>query len=339
MESSFFELKKYLAELGITYTYNDNRKVLTFSNKSIIKLQTLDVDEDELRGPEWSCIVIDEAAQVEENKYYTLADRARYKIGSRKIRILSNSKDVGPAHWIATNYSINPKPHHKLRTVTTYMNRKNLPPDYIPNLERRYPPGSALHKRWMLGEIIRMEGVIYPEFNQSFIVDKLPQFVATGAGVDWGTIDPFVILCGGVDYKGNLYIYEQFYQSGLAPSQYYPELERMCRGKATFIDHSAREMAEMSLKGFSVRYAEKSVLTGIETVRNRFTNKAIFIHSSCADLIRELYQYAWAPGSAKEKPEHKYSHSPDALRYLIMGIDDPVITQAEASRVASCFTF
>lgn len=338
MEAAFFELKKYLAELSIAYKWNENRKILTFSNNSIIKLQTLDVNEDELRGPEWSCIVVDEAAQIKESTYTTLIDRARYKIGSRKIRILSNSKDVSPAHWIAKFYQTNPRANHKLKTVTTYMNRKNLPPDYIPNLERRYPPGSQLHKRWMLGEIIGMEGVIYPEFNQSFIFKDIPKFVAELSGVDWGVHDPFVILNAGIDYKGNLYIYDEFYQAELAPSQYYPELERRCRNGPVFIDHSAREMAEMTMRNFNVHYAEKEVLTGIEVVRNRFTSKSVFIHESCVNTINSLYQYAWSTGT-KEKPEHKFSHAPDALRYLIMGVDDPAITPAQAARAASCFTF
>lgn len=329
-QGSFFELKKFLREIQVDYEFNQGSGVLTFPNGSTVTLQTLGVDPDEVRGPEWSLIVIDEAAQVAQEMWQAISDRARYKLHKGEtgelapnlVRVFTNSKDVNPSHWIMKEFILGKSPVHQLLTISTYVNRKNLPPDYIPKLEKRYPPGSDDHRRWLLGEIVSAEGAVYPQFGELHIIDRDPEFLQYPASsIDFGTRDPTVILGGGMDRLGNIYVLNEFVASELAPSERIPYIQQLCsHGGPIFIDHDPAMQVEMAQAGLTGTYAHKDVSLGIDYVKSRFVGRTLFIHRRCKSLINELYNYAWKKGDL-EKPEHKFSHGPDALRYLVVGLD------------------
>ena len=344
IESSFIEIIKYFDELKVPYTFNKNEHKFQLNyknNKAIIKCQSLDVPVDQLRGPEWSTVVIDEAAQISEDKWRTISDRARNKNGSRKVRVFSNSKDLSPYHWIMKDF----KPGHPtadLITVTTYHN-PHLPPEYIPRLEARYPPGTPEHKRWMLGEVVAKEGAVYKNI-ESILMDssKLPQFVNEARAIDWGHAqDPTVILMAGLDQRGRIFVYDEkrFHKSAF--SEFKPIIERNCSGVVTFADHSSADMAEMKLLPIPLVYAHKDREYGIDLVACRIYDKSVFITNNCQELIKEMFEYSYLPygGTGEAKTTHSVSHGPDALRYLVVGIDHQIITPEQAQRASSCFTF
>ena len=328
-QGAFFELQKYLREIDVGYDYNQGTGVLTFPNTSSVTLQTLNLSPDEVRGPEWSLIVIDEAAQIEEKMWQAISDRARYKLYKENtkeaapniVRVFSNSKDVNPSHWMMKEFLLGESPDHELISVPTYYNRANLPSDYIPKLEKRYPPGSDDHRRWILGEIVSMEGAVYPMFGEKHIVKEDHVIQHPVSSIDFGTRDPTVILQGGLDRYGNLHITHEFVATELAPSERIPHIKRLCsHGGSIFIDHDPAMQVEMQAAGLTGTYAYKDVTLGIDLVKSRLTSNTLFIHERCKSLISELYNYAWKTGDT-EKPAHKFSHGPDALRYMIMGLD------------------
>ena len=83
----------------------------------------------------------------------------------------------------------------------------------------------------------------------------------------------------------------------------------------------------MSRDGFHMLKAMKDVQPGIQMVAHRMLLGGIRVSTDCPHLIEELYNYCWKdlPNSPREDPEHKWSHAPDALRYMIAGVDGETI--------------
>lgn len=306
------ELLKYCRELGLDAIWNRGSNTIRIG-KSVLNLISLDIPADQLKGPEYSFVAIDEADCVSEEHYLRLSDRARRPGGSNKVRLAANP--VSPGHWLAKHYL---NGNGRLIKTTTYDN-KFLPAGYIERLEKRYPRGSIGHRRWMLADFVAQEGQVYPEFNEDCIFDDEPTILYPASSVDLGTRDPTVILAGGLDILGNLIIRHEWYASEVAPSDRMPHFRELCHGP-TFIDHEPDWLLELQKAGIHAMYATKDVLPGIEMVRDRFRTGTIKIHRSCTNLITELYNYTWSTADT-EKPDHKFSHAPDALRYLTVGMD------------------
>src|SRR5690606_15450477 len=124
-----------------------------------------------------------------EEKFDYLVDSTRGKIGDRRIRIACNP--VPPAHFLAERFFVKRRSNHTGYKVSTYMNADNLPSDYIPNLEQKYPPGTDEHRRWMLGELVTLSGAIYKMFGPDHIVkpEEIPTLDAYCYGQDLGVHD------------------------------------------------------------------------------------------------------------------------------------------------------
>ena len=52
------------------------------------------------------------------------------------------------------------------------------------------------------------------------------------------------------------------------------------------------------------------------------TGRLKIVRSACIDLVKELGLYTYDPQKPEEeRPLKKHDHAPDALRYLIVGLD------------------
>jgi|GEM_PF-4905227 len=323
-DSTHETLISYLFDIGCPFKYQKVDKIITLPNYSTIHELTFEKDKTSLKGAEWDGVFIDEGdgKNTTEEKFDYLVDSCRGQIGDRRIRVACNP--VPPGHFLGERFFIKPRPGHIGYKVSTYMNAENLPPDYIRNLENKYPPGTDEHRRWLLGELVTLSGAIYKMFGPDHIVrpGDIPSLDAFCYGQDLGVHDPHVLLEGGVDNQGTLYITKEYYRAGMDIVEHLPNLKRMYRsGWPVFSDHSATQHSIMARDGFNMVKASKDVSAGIQKVQARFHAKTIKISSDCQNLIRELYNYCWRDGAKNEEPDHKFSHSPDALRYLVMGVD------------------
>lgn len=326
-DSTHETLVQYLFEIGCPFKYQKVDKIITLPNGSTIHELTFEKDKTSLKGAEWDGVFVDEGdgKNTTEEKFDYLVDSCRGQVGDRRVRVACNP--VPPGHFLGERFFIKPRPKHRGYKVSTYMNEINLPPDYVANLEIKYPPGTDEHRRWMLGELISLQGSIYKAFGPDFIVrpDQVPNSIQAWVyGQDLGLQDPHVLLEGGIGSDNILYVTREYYRAGLDIEQHMPNLRNIYRdGWPIFSDHSATQHSIMLRNGFNVMKAEKEVAAGIQMVQQRFHLKSIRISTDCVNLIRELYNYCWreATISGKEVPEHKFSHAPDALRYMIVGLD------------------
>ena len=98
----------------------------------------------------------------------------------------------------------------------------------------------------------------------------------------------------------------------------------------TVADHDAQDNAEMRSKGISTTNAKKDVTRGIQKVKARLTIQGdgkprLYIMSTCVNTIKEISLYRWnekKAGNEKEEPVKENDHSMDALRYMVMQLDN-----------------
>ena len=183
------------------------------------------------------------------------------------------------------------------------------------------------------GEFAKAEGLVYPDFDSRNICDDfaIPKEWRKAGGIDFGYVNPFVALRGALSPDDVLYIYDCHYKERWTLRQH---AERLSEDITYFYDPSGRQEAEELISmGFALQAANNDVDLGINRVNARIKGMPgddrtirLKVFRSCIEVKDEigLYQYEknQSTGEWKDRPLKANDHSMDALRYLIMGIDD-----------------
>lgn len=205
--------------------------------------------------------------------------------------------------------------------------------------------------REYLARFEKFKGLIYKEFDRR--VHIIPEFDINAGWhfyrtMDFGAVNPTVCLWIGVDNSDNIYVFDEYYNSGFTAEAH----ANIINGKTnpnypvlmTFGDPSAaQEMLDYASKGCIITPATKIftggemdwVNSGIEKVRqalkiNSQTGKPrLFVSQNCVNTIREFESYHWMEkntvGIQKDVPEKKDDHCMDALRYFMVSYNTPSI--------------
>ena len=200
-----------------------------------------------------------------------------------------------------------------------------LPPAFVENLKKEYA-GTVFYDRYILGKWTLAEGLIYPMFNDSCIVDELPEAGEYYISCDYGTLNPFSAGLWCVN-SGRAVRVAEYYYSGrdkqyqLTDEEYYAEVEKLAGDKNIrhiIVDPSAASFIACIKKHgrFSVRKAKNDVMYGIRLTSAMLRAGAIKIGSDCGDAIREFGLYRWDEGSTEDKPIKENDHAMDDIRYF-----------------------
>lgn len=200
-----------------------------------------------------------------------------------------------------------------------------LPPTFVENLKKEYA-GTVFYDRYILGKWTLAEGLIYPMFNDSCIVDELPETGEYYISCDYGTLNPFSAGLWCVN-SGRAVRVAEYYYSGrdkqyqLTDEEYYAEVEKLADDKNIrhiIVDPSAASFIACIKKHgrFSVRKAKNDVMYGIRLTSAMLRAGAIKIGSDCGDAIREFGLYRWDEDSTDDKPIKENDHAMDDIRYF-----------------------
>lgn len=200
-----------------------------------------------------------------------------------------------------------------------------LPPAFVENLKKEYA-GTVFYDRYILGKWTLAEGLIYPMFNDSCIVDELPETGEYYISCDYGTLNPFSAGLWCVN-SGRAVRVDEYYYSGrdkqyqLTDEEYYAEVEKLAGDKNIrhiIVDPSAASFIACIKKHgrFSVRKAKNDVMYGIRLTSAMLRAGAIKIGSDCGDAIREFGLYRWDEDSTDDKPIKENDHAMDDIRYF-----------------------
>lgn len=343
-------IKKYIAQYpemnGTLFRTLDSELKIYFANGSEILVAGLDNAErvEKVRGTEYCTIYLNEATELSYttmNEVLTrLSQRVFDKNGNEAVpKLLLDCNPRGPRHWL---YSVgvkhvDPESGRTLPNAeiwkrvhwSAYDNQENLSKEYLEELENlpEIQKQRMLHGKW-----VSAEGQVYSDFREEIHVVspfRIPDDWTKIRSIDFGFTNPFVCLWGAVDHDGKLYIYRELYKAGILTSVHAETIKKLSgneRYLMTVADHDAEERAELNKNGIPTEAAKKTVQLGIQTVQKRFRDNRIFIFPSCKQLLSEIDSYSWLPPSeernACEEPRKLDDHAMDAMRYMVMAVDE-----------------
>lgn len=222
-QSIYIEIEELLLKYGIRHRWHPQHKKLVLSNGSTVYFKSFDVPEGNLKGAEYHWGLIDEADMTQRAHHDRFADRIgrdKKVKGSGLLRVFGNP--VPHSHFMYEDYRQKELPDHKLWEIATHENRRYLADGYIERLEARYEPGTAGHKRWLLGQCgVPSEKAIYSEFDitKDSITDE--QIAAEGgivrhnSGLYFGRPGlPAGYLLSGRTREGTLVALDEVYTTG-----------------------------------------------------------------------------------------------------------------------------
>ena len=358
-------LKKLLPTGTNGVRYLEGPLEARFPNGSVIRIGGLDDADrvDKILGDEYLHIFINEATQISWDTVTKVLTRLSQNIPGAVRKLIMDCNPKGPRHWLhqVGVQHILPgndlKEHRPLpdadawaRLSWTPYDNPFLPADTIRTLEAL--PGIQ-RRRMLLGEWCNNEGAVYDMFDQDVhTFDFLPDYSESWPrfrAIDFGYTNPFCCLWGAVDGDGRLWIYRELYRQkslveDLAPEIIAAEPDRDFHTVADPENAEGRDI--LNRAGVGNLPAVKDVISGIQAVQQRFAvagdgRPRIFISTACVNTINELYEYRWEEQkegrNAKEEPVKANDHAMDAMRYMVMAVDNPARYEVEAASERDVF--
>lgn len=228
----------------------------------------------------------------------------------------------GPNHWLKAFLDSKADVFSQTYTID---DNPFLPKAFVENLKREYR-GTVFYDRYILGQWALAEGLIYPMFGESNIVDEEPPAGRYYISVDYGTLNPFSAGLWCVTKQGAVRIKEYYYsgrrtQKQLTDEEYYQAIRELADGynvDYVVIDPSAASFITTVFRHneFHVVKANNDVMDGIRRTSVYLKSGELKIHRQCKDAIREFGLYRWDEESTVDKVIKADDHAMDDIRYF-----------------------
>lgn len=214
--------------------------------------------ESKIRGMTLQGAYCDELTQFPEDFFAMLLSRLRLP-GSK---LIATTNPDSPSHWLMQNYISRASELDFLDLKFTIDDNTTLPTEYVQSIKKEYT--GVFYKRFILGDWVRAEGVIYPLF-----ADNPGRYAAARAD-----LPEFEYITIGVDFGGNKSAHA-FVAAGIT-SDWTPIALKSERVPATGIS------VEQMIRRF-VRFAD-----GIKADYGRVD----YVYADCAEqaIINSMYQ-------------------------------------------------
>lgn len=324
----------------LTEFHNKNENATYLPNGTTILWRHLD-EWHKLSNLNLGAFAIDQAEEVSEDCYIALQGRLRRQVEGRQCFIVFNTEGH---NWIWKLFKNKPIEDYHLIETTSFDN-PHLPDDYFKRLKNL--PQNVI-KRYVFGSWAVFEGQVWEDFveaQHTVYPFEIPQGWDRIVVLDHGVTNPTAVLWGAADHDGNIFIYDEHYESGQTISYHAEKIKERDNANVNtwLIDPSCKakilekagtwysildEYADYGLHFFP---ANNDVLAGINRVGEYFKLDKLKIFKSCTNLIEEINQYKWQkvkPGEEKNAPDKPVKHNDhlcDGLRYLIMSRLSPSV--------------
>lgn len=277
---------------------------------------------DRIRGSSIKYCYGDEIATWHEDVFTMLKSR----LDKPYSKFDGTLNPESPNHWIKKFLDSDADIYRQSYCID---DNPTLDPTFVQNLKREYE-GTVFYDRYILGKWTIAEGLIYPMFGDSCMVEDIPAHGDYFISCDYGTLNPFSAGLWCVTDKQAVRIKEFYYdgrnsQKQKTDEEYYEDIDRLAGEypvQSIIVDPSAASFIEtIRRKGrFSVRKANNEVKDGIITTARMLKNGKIKIHTGCKDAIREFGLYRWDEKAGEDRPIKENDHAMDDIRYMAQTI-------------------
>lgn len=277
-----------------------------------------------IQGRTLAGVLLDEVALMPESFF----NQALARCSVDGARLWFSCNPDNPHHWFYTNWI---KKHKERNALYLHFEMTDNPSLSEKTLERyRTQYTGVFYDRYIRGLWVAADGLIYPMFGASNIVDDIPDSGEYYISVDYGTLNPFSAGLWCWDGKHATRIREYYYSGrderlNKTDEEYYSELENLAGDlqiRSVVVDPSAASFIEVIHRHhrFYVRKAINDVVPGIVTTARYLQDGTIKIHRDCKDEIREFGLYRWDEKSNEDRPIKENDHAMDETRYFVMTI-------------------
>lgn len=322
-----------------------------YPNGSVVVVGGLDKDS-KVMSSEYDAIYVQEATELEENDWEALTTRLRNGVIPHQ-QLIADCNPAQPSHWLNQRCNAG-------RTRRIYSRHEDNPTIWDARRGIWTPQGAAYitklnalsgvrYDRLRMGKWVAAEGQVYSEWNPKIhMIDRrdIPPEWARYRVVDFGYRNPFVCQFWAMTPDGDLIRYRELYHTGWLVSDAAQKINRYSAGETfqgdAVCDHDAEDRATLEDNGIKTRGANKAVKTGIEAVQDRLRSDvrgrpSLYLmrdslvepdeslreagKPTCTE--EEIESYVWNDKTTKEEPHKRDDHGMDAMRYLVMHIDNP----------------
>jgi len=323
----------------IVSEYNRNEKRLTYLNGSVARLGSAD-RWNRYAGSEFNAIACDEPAHYDNTDLYDLVEMltSRQRTPGGPNVMLWTSTGAGYNDYyditerqVDANDDPLPWADRMKVIVGSSLNNPYLPDDALEKLERQFS-GTDRAQQALHGGFAAPTGLVYGDFTRERHVrphDELVDRVGDVRvyGYDHGWDDPRVVVVAGWTEYDQLAVIDEFYRSETTVEAL-TDPGGWLADKPTgtvYAEHVPDHYGKFRSAGFDVTPADKGLDEGIPAVRRRVAwrddpddRPGLLVSDRCTETIREFMDYQQDEvGTAKAT-----DHAMDALRYLIMGVDE-----------------
>ena len=316
--------------------YKERVRGIFFPNGAVVYF-VHGTKKEEFLGPSISFIFIDQAEELDRDIFEYLAF----------TRLRSTQADIPQQLFLTANpnghdfiyemFKLNQdkiegcdedaNKDFRLIEVKTHDN-PYLPREYLNGL-KNLPPRK--YRRYVEGSWEGSAGQVYEEFSEKDHVHHpsvFPSMSSYGVSMDYGGTNPTACYVYGIDFDGNVYVLDEYYESNKLISQYSASIKDMLKGYMRFgsgmwadpsIFNKTREKnnARCSIAdefadfGLFFQHANNEKLGGIKMVEEYFHidperihpflrkengeqlrgSPRLFISKTCVNMIRELREY------------------------------------------------
>lgn len=299
---------------------------IIFPNGSCILMCGLDSEEKLLSLNNVSCIWVEEAYEVEEDKILQLNLRMRGTAANQQLLLSWNPISKNSYLY---KFTVENPPENSIFIHSTYKDNGFLSKEYVAALDEMAIRNPAKYKIYGLGLWgTDVEGLVFKNFN---VEEFEPlELAAKGyehrVGMDIGWIDKTAVLDTLYDRANRtIYVFNEFYKSGCQLTEIASAIGDMQIGKTRIYVDSAEPRSIQFLRNQGINAVpcskgKDSVKAGIMFLQD---NK-IIVHPRCSNLIMELENFSYikskVTGEYTEDTTHEYSHAIDGLKYAYSDI-------------------
>lgn len=326
LSSISFELQRRFINNFDLEVVRDNLKdkVIELSNGSTIRMGSLST-VDSCVGRSYDLIIFDEAALGADGKdAFNVSLRPTLDKPNSKAIFISTPR--GKLNWFSEFYQRGFSDEYSEWCSIHADYRENSRMTEADVAEARRSMSKAEFEQEYMASFNTYEGQIF-EVTEDLIIDEFEHHDGCEylAGLDPGFRDPTAFVVIGYSPRDDcFYILEDYLESEKTTDIHaiaFHVLIEKYGIDPVFIDSAAAQTAMdlAYIHNIATINAKKDVLAGIATVQTLLNQKRLKIMRSCSHVLAAFDQYQWdlRETLTKEKPSHKHSHIPDAVRYAL----------------------
>ena len=281
--------------------------------------------EGKIRGMSLSGAYIDEITLIEEDFFTMLLSR----LSDTGAKLFGSTNPANPSHWLKEKY-INRQDELDI-FVDKFILDDNifLDKEYVEQIKKEYT--GVFYDRFILGDFVSAEGLIYPMFNKNQHVKGIEKPIGEYfISIDYGITNPFAAGLWCMGEKKAFMVDEYYYESKKTQrpktdEEHYEQIEKLAKDYPVYeiiIDPSATSFKETIKRHGKFEYinANNDVINGIANCMTLLNSDFVEFSTRCKGLINEMGLYSWDKNAKTDTVIKEFDHSLDQFRYFVSTI-------------------